>query len=243
MKISTKNIHFKCINLPHRSDKRSWIDSHLSQHGINFEYFQAKTANDNTKFSNDQISRYIPGQLGCMLSHHELLSSYNDSCILGIFEDDVRLCDDFAKRMEYVENNFDLDWDIFFLSSFYHLNDDPQRWNKTGDYELTDTKYIHRVYGSFCTHSYLVNPKSIEKILKLMNEYMHQSYAIDHLYILIQPLINAYSFTPGMSTQIPSFNDINNTHKDQSIFEHVVGKHFFINRLENFDYDTYFNIF
>lgn len=242
MKISIKNIQFKCINLAHRSDKRNWVDSHLSQHGIEFEYFQAKTTNDNTKFTNDQIPDYTPGQLGCMLSHYELLSSHKDSKILGIFEDDVRLCDDFKQRMEYIENNFDLDWDIFFLSSFYHLNDDPQRWNETGDYELTDIKYIHRVYGSFCTHSYLVNPNSIEKILNLMREHMHRSYAIDHLYILIQPFINAYSFTPGMATQIPSFNDINHVHKDQSIFEHIVGKHFFINQLENFDYDTYFNI-
>lgn len=242
MKISTKNIQFKCINLTHRSDKRTWIDSHLSQHGIDFEYFQAKTANDNIHFNDTQIHRYVPGQLGCMLSHYELLSTYNDSNILGIFEDDVQLSDDFAKRMTYIENNFNLDWDIFFLSSFYHLNDDSNRWNESGDYKLTNIKYIHRVYGSFCTHAYLVNPKSIKKILRLMQEHIHASRAIDHLYILIQPFINAYSFTPGMATQISSFNDIDNIQKDQSVFEHIVGKHFFSNQLETFDYDTYFNI-
>jgi GR25 family glycosyltransferase involved in LPS biosynthesis len=242
MKISLENIQFKCINLAHRSDKRMWVDSHLSQHGIDFEYFQAKTANDNTKFTDDQIAQYTPGQLGCLLSHYEILSTYKDSRILGIFEDDVQLCNDFLTRIDYIENNFNLDWDIFFLSSFYHLNDDQQRWNETGDYELTDIKYIHRVFGSFCTHSYLVNPKSIKKILKLIDKHIHRSYAIDHLYILIQPYINAYSFTPGIATQIPSFNDIDNIHKDQSVFEHVVGKHFFINELKDFDYDTYFNI-
>ena len=241
-KLSLKNINFKCINLEFRSDKRSWIDNHMAHHGIEFEYFNAKTSADNKYFKQSDVNKYTSGQLGCMLSHYEILSTYNDQKILGIFEDDVQLCDDFLDRMQYIETNFNLDWDIFFLSSFYHLNNDQCRWNETGDYELTNIKYIHRVFGSFCTHSYLVNPKSIKKILNLMRTYMHKSYAIDHLYILIQPYIKAYSFTPGMATQIPSFTDIDNIHKDQSIFEQIVGKHFFINRLENFDYDSYFNI-
>jgi GR25 family glycosyltransferase involved in LPS biosynthesis len=242
MKIATKTIQFRCINLEHRHDKRERVESHLLQHDLKFEYFKALTANDNTYFSYDQIHRYTPGQLGCLLSHYELLSTYDTDYILGIFEDDVQLCDDFSERMKYIEQNFNLDWDIFFLSSFYHLNTDANRWNEPGDYEFTDIKYIHRVFGSFCTHAYLVNPKSIKKILKLMDEYMHQSYAVDHLYILIQPFLNAYSFTPGMATQAPGFTDIDNIVKDQSIFERIVGKHYFVNQLENFDYDEYFNI-
>jgi GR25 family glycosyltransferase involved in LPS biosynthesis len=242
MKIATKNIQFNCINLEHRDDKRNRVNSHLLQHDLQFNYFNALTSNDNTYFSNDQIHLYTSGHLGCLLSHYELLSTYDGNKILGIFEDDVQLCDDFSTRMKYIEHNFNLEWDIFFLSSFYHLNNDDKRWNESGDYELTDIKYIHRVFGSFCTHAYLVNPASIKKILKLMNEHIDRSYAVDHLYILIQPFLNAYSFTPGMATQAPCFTDIDNIEKDQSIFEQIVGKHYFINQLENFDYNEYFNI-
>jgi GR25 family glycosyltransferase involved in LPS biosynthesis len=238
-KISFDEVEFKCINLSQRTDRREWVENHLNSFNIPFEFFNAKTSTqnyDNLKF----LQGIKSGGIGCTLSHYELIKNHNSNKILGIFEDDVLLCEDFLERFDYIENNFNLDWDIFFLSSFYHLNTDNNRWHKSGDFEFTGTKYIHRVYGSFCTHSYLVNPNSKDKILKLIRENSHKSYAIDHLYILIQPELNCFSFTPGMANQIVSHSDIDNTVKNQNTFETTVGPHYFVNKLSDFDYDKYF---
>ena len=238
-KISFDEVEFKCINLSQRTDRREWVENHLNSFNIPFEFFNAKTSTqnyDNLKF----LQGIKSGGIGCTLSHYELIKNHNSNKILGIFEDDVLLCEDFLERFDYIENNFNLDWDIFFLSSFYHLNTDNNRWHKSGDFEFTGTKYIHRVYGSFCTHSYLVNPNSKDKILKLIRENSHKSYAIDHLYILIQPELNCYSFTPGMANQIVSHSDIDNTVKNQNTFETTVGPHYFANKLSDVDYDKYF---
>jgi GR25 family glycosyltransferase involved in LPS biosynthesis len=238
-KISFDEVEFKCINLSQRTDRREWVENHLNSFNIPFEFFNAKTSTqnyDNLKF----LQGIKSGGIGCTLSHYELIKNHNSNKILGIFEDDVLLCEDFLERFTYIENNFNLDWDIFFLSSFYHLNTDKNRWHDSGDFEFTGTKYIHRVYGSFCTHSYLVNPNSKDKILKLIRENSHKSYAIDHLYILIQPELNCFSFTPGMANQIVSHSDIDNTVKNQNTFETTVGPHYFVNKLNDFDYDKYF---
>ena len=239
-KILLDEIEFKCISLPNRTDRREWVETHLNSFNIPFEFFNAKTSSAQN-YDNLKFLQGIKGpNIGCALSHYEIIKNHNSNKILGIFEDDVLLCEDFLERFTYIENNFNLDWDIFFLSSFYHLNTDNNRWHKSGDFEFTDIKYIHRVYGSFCTHSYLVNPNSKDKILKLIRENSHKSYAIDHLYILIQPELNCFSFTPGMANQIVSHSDIDNTVKNQKTFEKTVGPHYFVNKLNDFDYDKYF---
>jgi len=240
-KITLDNINFYCISLTKRKDRRDWINSHLKNFNLSFEYFDALTSEDNhtnIQFLNDTKS----GNIGCSLSHYNLIKKYNGDKILGIFEDDVILSNDFIDRFKYLEENMNLDWDMFFLSSFYHLNDDIRRWHKTGDFKFTDIKYIHQVYGSFCTHAYLINPKSISKIVKLMEENFHKSYAIDHLYILIQHQLNCFSFTPGMANQIVSKSDVDGVLKDQNVFESIVGPHYFSNDYKSFNYDTYFKI-
>ena len=238
-KIKLNDIDFKCISLKKRNDRRDWINSHLPMFNIKYEFFDAIT--DNNEYNINFPKEYNKGQIGCFLSHYKLLKTHNSNKILGIFEDDVELCDDFLDRFKYIEDNFNLDWDIFFLSSYYHLNDHKDRWNKSGDFELTDTKYIHRVYGAFTTHSYLVNPKSINKILKLIDENINDTYAIDHVYCAkIESKLNCYSFTPGMANQRVSYSDVDGASKDPNEFKSIIGEHYYANNLKDFDYDKYF---
>ncbi len=238
-KIKLNDIDFKCISLKKRNDRRDWINSHLPMFNIKYEFFDAIT--DNNEYNINFPKEYNKGQIGCFLSHYKLLKTHNSNKILGIFEDDVELCDDFLDRFKYIEDNFNLDWDIFFLSSYYHLNDHKDRWNKSGDFELTDTKYIHRVYGAFTTHSYLVNPKSINKILKLIDENINDTYAIDHVYCAkIESKLNCYSFTPGMANQRVSYSDVDGASKDPNVFKSIIGEHYYANNLKDFDYDKYF---
>jgi GR25 family glycosyltransferase involved in LPS biosynthesis len=246
MRIKLRDIDFYYINNNSRPDRLNHVESELAKVKINATRFEAITNPDdfdvvfNTSKHPAQSGQWTNGQRGCFLSHKFLLENYKSDKILGILEDDVVFCEDFLERMDYIENNFDSDWDMFFLSSFYHLNSDPKRWNSNGDYELTNVKYIHRTYGSFTTHSYLVNPKSIKKILEKMDEFFEDCYAIDHLYILIQPHLNVFSFTPGMTNQMTSFSDVLGGTKDQTMFKNICGEHYFTNKLSDFNYDEYF---
>lgn len=242
MKIKRENINFYFINLDWRHDRLLHAQSELKKHNVNANRFRAFDNLTNCEIPfNSTIS---DGQKKCYRSHYSLIKEYdtNSDKILGIFEDDVILCDDFNDRFEYIEKNFDLEWDIFFLSSFYHLNTDPQRWNTGGDYELTGIKYIHRVYGSFCGHSYLINPRSIPKIIDLLDSVISQSRAIDHSFILIEPKLNCFSFTPGMANQLTNESNTDGGIKDQNAFLKIIGPHYYANQLSDFDYDSYFKI-
>ena len=238
-KIKLNDIDFKCISLKTRNDRRELINSHLPKFNLKYEFFDAIT--DNNEYNINFPTKYNKGQIGCFLSHYKLLKTHNSDKILGILEDDVEFCDDFLDRFKYIEDNFNLDWDIFFLSSYYHLNNHKDMWNHSGDFELTDTKYIHRVYGAFTTHAYLVNPKSINKILKLIDENIADTYAIDHVYCSkIESKLNCYSFTPGMANQRISYSDVDGGGKDPNVFKSILGEHYYINNLKDFDYDKYF---
>ena len=225
-KIILDNIDFYFINLDKRTDRLSHITNELSKINLNATKFKAI---ENTHGYNINFGKsFNDGQKKCYLSHYSLIKNYdlNSDKILGIFEDDVIFCEDFLDRFKYIEDYFNLDWDIFYLSSFYHLNDDKKRWNQNGDFEKTNIKYIHRVYGSFCCHSYLINPKSIPKIIKLLDEVVNESYAIDHALILIQPKLNCYSFTPGMTTQLTNASDTDGGIRDQTHFKNILGDHY-----------------
>jgi FkbM family methyltransferase len=238
-KIKLNDIDFNCISLKTRNDRRELINSHLPKFNLKYEFFDAIT--DNNEYNVNFPTKYNKGQIGCFLSHYKLLKTHNSDKILGILEDDVEFCDDFLDRFKYIEDNFNLDWDIFFLSSYYHLNEHKDRWNHSGDFELTDTKYIHRVYGAFTTHAYLVNPKSINKILKLIDENIADTYAIDHVYCAkIESKLNCYSFTPGMANQRISYSDVDGGSKDPNVFKSIIGEHYYVNNLKDFDYDKYF---
>jgi GR25 family glycosyltransferase involved in LPS biosynthesis len=239
-KIILNDIDFYFINLDKRTDRLSHITNELLKINLNATKFKAIESVDgyNMNFG----SQFSEGQKKCYLSHYSLIKNYNlnSDKILGIFEDDVIFCEDFLDRFKYIEDFFDLDWDIFYLSSFYHLNNDKKRWHTDGDFEKTGIKYIHRVYGSFCCHSYLINPKSIPKIIKLLDDVVDQSYAIDHALILIQPKLNCYAFTPGMTTQLTNPSDTDGGIRDQTHFKEILGEHYYTNKLSEFNYDEYF---
>jgi GR25 family glycosyltransferase involved in LPS biosynthesis len=239
-KIKLDNINFYFINLDKRPDRLDHVTNELKK--INLTANRYKAIDDNSGYNINFGKRFNDGQKNCFLSHYLLIKEYETSNnkILGIFEDDIVFCDDFLERFKYIEKSFNFDWDIFYLSSFYHLNDDSRRWHQGGDFEKTNIKYIHRVYGSFCTHSYLVNPNSIPKIIKLLDEIAEHSYAIDHSFILIQPKLNCYSFTPGMTTQFTNESDTDGGLRDQTVFKNIVGDHYYIDKLENFNYEEYF---
>ena len=238
--ITFNSVHWRYVNLANRTKRNTNVQRELNRVGItNAERFNALTEKD---FDGEPADRGLltNGQLGCLMSHLRLIEdAQNTTGILGVVEDDVMFCDDLAERFAYIEEHFNKPWDIFFLGSTYHIN--PSVWHKDDlgyDFQQTDIKHIHRIYGTWNSYAYLLNCRSAKKVASLIRSHMHTSTAIDHLLILIQPLLNCYCFTPGAAFQVDGPSDVAD---GMTVFSGFLkmGQYVFQKRLEDFDYDAY----
>ena len=243
MRIQAAEIEYLCINLDHRDDRWVLSQGQFRRVGLSVRRFRAFTSADWIWPQSEIacIRQHNPGGAGCLMSHLALIDRAGKSGRLtGIFEDDVLLCQDFADRLRYVEECFDRPWDLFFLNSTYHCH--PPFWHKETlgrDFEQTEIKHIHRVYGLFATQSYLVNPASAGRIRALMHARAHDAYAVDHLLLMLQPELQAFCFTPGMTFQRDGRSDHGGGYTKFSDFYRLCGPYVFTERLADFDYDAY----
>lgn len=215
------------INLDARTDRRAHIETELLRVGITAERFSAIGP---SKWEGKRPSPTIhrkrrPGNSGCYKSHASLMSriaiSQRNTLIL---EDDCLFCDDFSTRLSYIASHLPPVWDIFFLNATFHYP--TPYWHKTGDATPTVTPHIWRTFGLFGTQSYIVNARSASKILSMMRANLHHAYAIDHLFIRLQPRLQCFCFCPGLTTQYDNYSDITNKHAPFS-GHHRLGPHVF----------------
>lgn len=238
-RIRRKDIRWRYVNLAHRPERNAYVRNELARVGIAAERFNALTGAD---YDGPRIPKgaLTQGQLGCLMSHLRLWENARGTDgILGVVEDDVMLCDDFQERMQYVEDHFDKPWDMFFWGSTYHIN--PSKWHKQDlgrDFEQTDVKYIHRIYGTWNTYCYFLNCQSAKRLVELFRAKLYQAKAIDHLLILLEPQLNCYCFTPGAAFQKNGPSDVG---CGMTLFDGFLsmGPYVFQRRLADFDYDSF----
>lgn len=238
------------INLDKRKDRRENIEAELAKQGIVAERFSALSDDDDSKCPDLKFVRsidattttnlaynkhlrrtLIKGEWGCVFSHYSILKKHLNSKsdkILAIFEDDAHFCADFKERLKYLEDNFNLDWDIFYLSSSIRLP-----YNKK-----TDIKHVWKIEDLIsCTHAMLFNPKSLPKIIKLIELHGRDICVMDSIYSFLMPQLNAYCFIPGLVAQdMNTPGDINSREKITSAHIRDFGEHVFSERLEDYDY-------
>lgn len=203
---NTKNWKAYYINLEHRTDRREHIESEFKKVGIQAEKLSAMIDKDVVNFpeikltnvvspaphstDNSCIAPHSDGNWGCTLSHYSILKKHlesKDEKILAIFEDDAYLSEDFNERLEYLQKNFDLDWDMFYLGSWCRLIKD----------EKTKIKYVWRIRDIiYSGHGYLVNPKSLPKIIELVKEKAKETEIIDSIYCHLVPQLKMYAVIP-----------------------------------------------
>lgn len=244
---NTKNWKSYYINLDHREDRRQHIERVFKKVGIKAERLSGKTDNDVVNFpeiklasicktpdcfnNKKSIFLHSPGNWGCTLSHYSILKKHLDSKdkrILAIFEDDAYFSEDFNERLKYLQDNFDLDWDFFYLGSWCRLIKD----------EKTKIKYVWRIRDIVLGgHGYLVNPKSLPKIIELVKEKAKETEIIDSIYCHLIPYLKMYAFIPGMVSQIVDKSDIKNSKGNYpAFFIKTYGEHIFSNKLKDFKY-------
>lgn len=239
------------INLNHRKDRLAAMEQSLKAVGLEATRLPGILPSQlDVPFYKIQVMlARTPGAAGC---HYSQIGAMQLALEQGkdafVMEDDLVFCSDFKERMEYIatwmQGN---EWDVFWLGGTYHVN--PPYWH-TGrnpqlpgtsmrrDAERTQDPRIIRTYGCFSTYAYIVNAKSIEKVLGLLDAYVHESMGIDWLFIKLQPQLKTFAFAPGLIKQYDNKSDIGNGITYFSGFSKL-GAYWWQDRAEQFDPNTF----
>lgn len=236
-KFNWKDCYTTYINLDRSTIRNEKMIAELNRVGIkNFNRFNALKNND---YAGSKLNRMYGngnGTVGCTISHLTILENCLEMGRNGfIMEDDLVFATDSVKRLDTI-NEFlsENEWDIFFLGGTYHIN--PSVWHNNGhthkemyncdcklgrDAELTNNKRIIRTYGCWCTYAYIVNVDSIEKILRLTNDKIENTYALDQCWIKIQPELNCFAYLPALAKQYDEISDVQGTFHQFSNFSNL----------------------
>ena len=237
------NVYY--INLDKRVDRKQSVERELIEHGLlatrvsalqdcDRNLFPEFKLGNSTKMveKEPEIARrfttpilerpFVQGEWGCALSHYKILKEYHDIKPLVVFEDDIHICKDFRKRLEFLDEHFNFEWDMFYLGAFCALDD-----------VIMYGPHIWQLHGiSYGTHAMMFNPKSIEKILKLMLEYAPNVSAVDNLHMWMRPMLKEFFFAPGCISQNGSTGDITNYSDLTQLWIRQFGRHVFSETLE-----------
>ena len=254
-KFSWNDCYAGFVNLEHRKDRLTHMISELVRVGIfahRFEAIDWRKHNWDANYFGTMLRR-TPGAIGCYLSQMEVMKKaleLGKSAI--VFEDDLIFCNDFKDRINYIENYINTeapDFDVFWLGGTFHIN--PPHWH-TGrnpllpgatlgkDAECTSDPRIIKTYGCFSTHAYIVNIKSIEKVLNLLEGQIPTSIGIDYSFIRLQPQLKTFSFVPGCVKQMDNKSDIGSGMTIYSSFSRLNGteensRYWWQREMEDFD--------
>jgi glycosyl transferase family 25 len=203
------------INLERRPDRLEIFEYNASQIGFEYEVFKAfdgRTIDENFSYNGIPIDikpnvcyrggldNYSKSQLGCVLSHLEILKMARDKKYesILILEDDVAFVNDFINKFYNFYSNFNKDWDmIYFSGSLVELEDE-----ECGE-------FYKRLKSCHTTHSYSVNKNIYDFLIKSIEENIYIS-PIDVTYTKVQSLIKSYITIPFLAYQSAGFSDIQN---------------------------------
>lgn len=146
------------------------------------------------------------GELGCALSHSEVWKRASGYTL--VLEDDVLLDRSWLIKLHNAFdtlNSIDKDWELLYLGRI--AQSDLEKNDKT-----RITSNIKKPNYSFCTYSYILSKKGIEKINKYKyrnnlipsDEFLSATYINhprDDISLLYPPTINAYAISPSITKQ------------------------------------------
>jgi len=249
------------INLDHRKDRLSSIIYQLNRHDINAirapGIYPHERSEDKSRMT-AMLRRKQVGALGCYLAQVDVMKKALELNMHAfVMEDDIVLCEDFNKRIDYIDNwqsiktgdgkKWAIDWDVIWLGGTFHVGTPywDQKRNEQDrigkDVEVTGDPRMLRSYGSFSTFAYIVNRDSISKVLSLLDEFLPQSIGIDHSFIHLAHKMNNYVFVPGCTKQIDNASDQHEgAFTEFSRFSRLNGteensKYWYQERMEDFD--------
>jgi len=242
---NTNNLYASYINLDHRIDRNQHMQQELSKAGILASRTRGILPHEfvGSEYKVSVMRKRTPGAIGCHYSQVKVMEdALKQNKHALVMEDDLIFCSDIQDRFFHI-NSFleNKEWDIFWLGGTYHLQPTwhsiphnrelPQcNCNLNRDWEPTEDCKIVKTYGCWSTYAYIVNIKSIPKILNLLDQNVHISMGIDWLFILLQPNLNTFAFNPGCVKQLDNKSDIGNGDTIFSAFSGL-GKHWWSDKM------------
>jgi len=189
------------INLKERTDRKEHILNHLEKinckNYILFEGVNGKKIENPTKMPS--------GMFGLIKTY---INMYNDwkktpkDSIL-IIEDDCIFVDNFNEKLKEYMDHVPEKWDMLYFGANhnYHVGE------KT---EVVNEKCI-KLNKSFSAHCVILKSYVFEELIFAL-----QSFTIENDVMManLQKRYNAYSSVPGLTSQIVSFSDIQNSVMD-----------------------------
>lgn len=229
-----KDSYISYINLDHRKDRLSHIQDQFKQIGIDAERTKGMypTEFDSTNSNHQVMRNRTVGAIGCYESQLNVMKkalSLRKHAM--IFEDDVVFCQDFLKRIEYIDNwannnncfcdgfcraDYPLEinckkekqWQVIWLGGTFHVGTPYWHGHDIGrDVECTPEPRILRSYGSFSTHAYIVHRNALKRVIGDLEDIMHRSMGIDWSFIQLAPNMHNYVFVPGCVKQMDNVSD------------------------------------
>lgn len=259
--MTKEDFYIGFLNMDHRTDRLSHMTSQLDKVGLRAVRHRGKKPSEITDIPYDRIAamlRRTEGAVPCHFGQVEIIQTALDKGKSAmVFEDDCVFCEDFNGRLEYIFKWMDShEWDVFYFGSAMHIGDEqapywhPHGASKMGnaldisahlgyDAKRTDDERVIKTFGAFDTFAYMVNLKSISKVLRMLDEFLPKSIGIDFNMIYWQPRgMESFAFLPGLVRQMSNQSDIGNgiTHWDNFL---KLGGFVFQERMEMFDPKTY----
>jgi FkbM family methyltransferase len=243
------------INLDVRKDRDNRMVSELKRIGLSAIRFKGLLPNEvgQPLVKIKTMLNRTPGAIGCHFSQVGVMKkALEQNKHALVMEDDLIFCDDFMDRLNDIQNFLNThEWDVFWLGGTYHI---PAEWHKIGhhpdmqkcsckkgtDVEKTDVDYIVRTYGCWSTYAYIVNKKSLPRILDLLDTHVHMSMGIDWLFMKLSPDLYTYAYVPGCVKQYDNPSNIGQGITEFSGFSRL-GDYWFQSTKNNFDYISYHN--
>lgn len=189
------------INLEKDVKKKEKINSQLQKFNIEFSFFQAINGKELSKaYADDLNSKSIPrlltnGELGCLLSHIDILKKIGNNDIFLILEDDVVLEEGLTRFLEHIPK-INFGWDVILLghgSEFDVKYATPiSLWGRKSVNGFVIGKPVVKAMGAW---GYLINYCGAQKILDNFQSYTrpfdHYTGSTDllNLYVVQKPLL------------------------------------------------------
>ena len=207
-----------CINLSSRTDRWDMCLRQFSKFGMcNVQRFDA------VKYNHPKLSAKANGQIGCALSHYNIIKEAklkNYSNILVLEDDFIFLKEpnEFNIKLKKSLDELPSDWDLFYLGSYFV---------KGYEYEPTErySDNLIKVNTGFCLHSISYSSKGMDKILKNFKVnseldilYFSEEYESIDWYLVreFQYDNNCFASDELLSSQSSGFSDIEGKFLDYS---------------------------
>lgn len=225
MKFDFNSIPKFCISLRRSEERRNLVSKEFKKHNLSVSFFDAVDKHElqlpelSVKISGPHMPPTGSGVLACMLSHVQLLRKAKELKLpaICIFEDDVKLCDDFTDRIKYIET-LQLDFDFFALGGHFST---PQENGNSTPY-----KNIRRFDSLGGTYAYIITEKVYDFVLRNItyNFGMDEFYST-HTYKRFKCL----AFVPFLAGCVPCKSEITDTHWEyENIKWAYWQEHFFV---------------